>query len=290
VARDLDLLRQAVGDDRLHYYGFSFGTLIGLIYADLFAGQVGHLVLDGVVDPTASVTDLLTQQAVAFEASFARLDEACGDGLSCPPGGLGAAYDQVMADLEAGGPVSGVGPAELELASLVTLYDENLWPIYANALAMATSGDLSMVKLLSNALGSTVSFTAYAGVVCSDFPHPEGVEAWDSFVADVVAVAPRFGAAVVNELRTCAFWPIAASPARSPVAATGSGPILVVGTTNDPATPLRNAQVVAEGLDEATLVVLDADRHTAYAASTCVQRLVRDYFVDETVPASNVSC
>jgi pimeloyl-ACP methyl ester carboxylesterase len=290
VARDLDLLRQAVGDERLHYYGFSFGTLIGLVYADLFADRVGHLVLDGVVDPTASVADLLSQQAAAFEQAFVKLDEACGTDLDCPPGGIATTYDQLAAELEATGPVGEVGTTELEYASLIALYDRQLWPVYASALAAAAGGDFTTVEALSDALGGTVSFAAYAAVVCSDSPRPDGPEGWDRLAADLTAIAPRFGASVANELRACAFWPVDGAAARAPVVAGGSEPILVIGNTNDPATPLENAEVVAGHLERSSLVIFDADRHTAYSASGCVQRLVSDYFVDDRLPAATVSC
>jgi pimeloyl-ACP methyl ester carboxylesterase len=290
VARDLDLLRQAVGDDRLHYLGFSFGTLIGLLYADLHPDRVGHMALDGVVDPTASVADLLDQQARAFELAFSRLDDACSDGLTCPPGGIAATYDRLMAELESRGPAGEVGPAELEIATLVALYDDGLWPTYAEALGAAAAGDLGQIELLSDAYNTSIGFTSYAAVVCSDSPRPDGPEGWDRLAADLAASAPRFGAALANELRACAYWPVAAGPARDPVQAAGSAPILVIGTTNDPATPLVNAEVVADHLDQASLVILGADRHTAYSASTCIQRIVRDYFVDDELPPSTVSC
>ena len=290
VARDLDLARAAVGDDQLHYYGFSYGTLIGQVYADLFGENIGHMVLDGVVDPTQSLSDLLTQQAVAFEESFVVLDEACGRRLSCPDGGVIEIYDRLLADLEASGPIGEVGPAEFEFAALVTLYSERLWPTYVSALEQADGGDLAGIESLSDLFVSGVSFAAYAAVECTDGGRPEGPDAWDRFADELASAAPRFGAAVANELRTCAFWPVEAGDDRAPVQAPGSGPIIVIGNTNDPATPLANARLVAENLDQASLVVVEADRHTAYRGSPCVQALVSSYFVDDVIPPSLTNC
>ncbi len=289
VARDLDLLRQAVGDDVLHYYGFSFGTLIGQVYAERFPERVGHLVLDGVVDPSATLPDLLRQQSVAFEEAFEILDAACDTELTCPVGGVVGAYDELLTTLENDGPRGEVGPTEFIGATLITLYDDQLWPVYVTALEDALTGDFALIELLSEAFDS-ISFAAYAAVGCTDSPRPEGPEAWDRFVDETVAVAPRFGAWVANELRTCAFWPVPAGPARGPITAPGSAPILVIGNTNDPATPLVNAEIVAGQLDNGHLVVVEADSHTAYGVSVCVQEIVAAYFVDDEVPPSPTHC
>jgi pimeloyl-ACP methyl ester carboxylesterase len=290
VARDLDLLRQAVGDGELHYLGFSFGTLIGLVYAETFPDRVGHLVLDGVVDPTHDLVDLLTQQALAFEEAFAVLDAACDRRLSCPPGGAAAAHDELLARLERDGPVGEVGTAELEVAGLLALYEDDLWPTYVAGLGEALAGSYGTIEVLSDALTTAVRFGPYAAVECVDGPRPVGAEAWDQFVADVTAVAPRFGPAVANELRTCAYWPVVPGPARGPITAPGAAPVLVIGNTNDPATPLANAEAVAAQLDQAALVVAELDGHTAYSASPCVQALVRAYLLDDVLPAEGTRC
>lgn len=294
VASDLDLLRIAVGDDQLHYYGFSFGTLIGQVYAELFPGSVGHIALDGVVDPGATLPDLLRQQAEAFERSFDRLDAACGqsaaEGLDCPVDGIAETYRRVLERIEASGPVGQFGPSEFEAAALVTVYNEGLWPLYAGALTDADQGDFSPLEALSDLFLSGVSFTAYAAVECFDTPHPTGAEAWDAFAAELEELAPRFGPWIANELRTCAYWREPGRPARGPLAAAGARPILVIGTTNDPATPLANAQTAAENLESATLVIHEGDRHTAYRASVCVQAIVADYFLDDVLPPSPARC
>lgn len=290
VARDLDRLRAAVGDEQLHYIGFSFGTLIGLVYAHSFPGQVGHLVLDGVVDPQQDLPGLLTTQAVAFEQAFAVLDGACGARVACPSGGVAAAHDELVARLERDGPVGQVGPTELDAATLITLYDESLWPIYTEALTDALAGDFGAIETLSDTFTQVVPFGVYAGVECTDSPRPADRAAWAAFAAATTALAPRFGPGVANELLTCAWWPVPAGPARGPVTAPGARPILVVGNTNDPATPLANAQAVANHLESASLVVADIDGHTAYNSSPCVRSLVSRYLLDDELPPDGTRC
>lgn len=290
VARDLDVLRRAVGDEQLHYVGFSYGTLIGLVYADTFPDRVGHLVLDGVVDPVGGLVALLQGQAVGFDAAFAQMEAACGVSLECPPGGLGAAHDQVVATLDDDGPQGEVGPFEVEMAALVATYSDRLWPLYAAALSLALDGNLGGLEQLSDTFVTVADFTAYAAVSCIDGGRPEGPEGWDGLVADLEARSPRFGAAIANELRVCAHWPVPALPAREPIQALGAGPIMVVGTTNDPATPLVNAEAVAATLDQGHLVIQEGDQHVAYSASACVRALVTDYLVDDTPPPPGVRC
>lgn len=290
VARDLDRLRAAVGDEQLHYIGFSFGTLIGLVYAEAFPERVGHLVLDGVVDPQQDLPGLLTSQAVAFEQAFAVLDAACGIRVACPPGGVAAAHDELMARIERSGPVGQVGPAELDSAALITLYDEGLWPVYTIALTEALAGDFGSIEDLSDTFTRVVPFGAYAGVECTDSPRPADRAAWSAFAAATTALAPRFGPAVANELLTCAWWPVPPGPARGPVTAPGARPVLVVGNTNDPATPLANAEAVAGHLESASLVVVELDGHTAYSASSCVRGLVRRYLLADELPPDGSRC
>ena len=297
VARDLDRLRQAVGDDELHYYGLSYGTLLAIRYGQLFPDNVGHLALDGVVDPTADLTDLLRQQAVAFETQFARLDDRCTD-ARCPPDGIAATFDRVHERLESDGPVDGVGTVELVIASLLPAYSPTSFEVYAGSLQEADGGNFTGIETLSDFFVSSISFTAYAAFACADGEPPSGAESWEAFAAELQDLAPRFGAVVANELRVCAFWPPAdPEPAGDPSTAPNGGgvsaeslagldvPILVIGNTGDAATPLENAELVASLLPDAALVVLESDRHTAYHGSSCVQGLVSDYFADVPVPA-----
>lgn len=293
VIRDLDLLRQAVGDEQLHYIGLSYGTVIGLRYAERYPSLVGHLVLDGVVDPSFSLGDLLRQQAIEFERAFRTVDAACGTSLVCPEGGIAAAFDRIVVELDAAEleaertdttATDGVGSAEFQIATLISMYSEGLWPRYGAAVADAVNGDFRAVERLHDLYLGGTSFAAYLAVSCVDTPSPDGAEGWDALVADLQRVAPRFGAAIGNEMRSCAYWPAKTTERPRPVTARGSNPILVASTTGDAPTPLANAVTVVETLDSAGLVVTDDEGHTAYGKSECVQLIVSDYFLTGRVP------
>jgi pimeloyl-ACP methyl ester carboxylesterase len=290
VVADLDLLRRSVGDEQLYYVGLSYGTRIGLQYADRFPELVGAMVLDGVVDPSFTLIDLLRQQAGAFEAAFLELDRACDGTLLCPEAGIIATYDRLAERLERDGPQAGVGTTELEIASLLALYSENLWPGYATALADADRGDLSGIERLHDLYVGGVSFAAYLAVSCIDGPIPSGSDGWNDVADELASLAPRFGAALANELRTCAYWPAPPTGRPAPVAATGSNPVLVMTTTGDAATPAENAINVDRILDASGLVIVDDTGHTAYSNSPCAKQTVADYFATGTVPQQPLRC
>jgi len=290
VAADLDVLRRAVGDDQLNFYGLSYGTLIGLIYADSFPETVGRLAIDGVVDPTLTLEDLLAQQAAGFDDLFHRLAEQCGDVAPCPEGGALAAYDRLAASLEESGPTSNVGTAELEIATILSLYSESFWPIWAQAMIKAeTASNFDGIRSLSDTYHQGASFPVYAGVECIDTPALRTPESWDQLADRLTQISPRFGAPIANELRTCAHWAIPSDSPREPVAAPGANPILVIGTTNDAATPYLNAENVAASLERAHLVQAEGDHHTAYRANQCVQEIVSDFFFDGSLPDIELS-
>ncbi len=283
VIRDLDLLRQAVGDDRLHYFGSSYGTLIGLRYAERYPTLVGRLVLDGVVDPSFSLSDLLRQQAAEFERAFLVLDDACNTTLECPRGGLVAAYDRLRQELEPA-PDGTVGTTELEVATLIAMYSERLWPRYAAALIAAEEGDPSGIELLHDLYVGGINFATYLAVSCIDSRSPVGPAGWDALAAELSSIAPRFGATLANELRSCAFWPAAPVGRPGPVAGPDGTPILVLSTTGDAATPLVNAANVAATLSSAALVTVNDNGHTAYGANFCVEQIVAHYFDTGELP------
>ena len=307
VARDLDRLRRAVGDDKLNFLGLSYGTLLGARYLQLFPENVGRLVLDGVVDPDRSLTDLLTQQAQAFEAAFPLLQDRCVTDGPCPDGGVLATFDRLHARLEANGPVDGVGSSELVMASLLPLYNPAFWPSYRAALIDADAGQTPGLGRLSDLFTTAISFTAYASFACADTVQPASDDAWQGFVARLEAEAPRFGAVIGNELRVCANWPQPATdpdypeapppigslaePGDEMTADSGSTPtVLVIGTTGDTATPFDNAERLARELPAAHLVVVDGLRHTGYSGSSCVRDLVADYLAGRLTEPGRSNC
>lgn len=294
VARDLEAIRRAYGEP-MSYVGFSYGTLIGLRYAELFPQGAEAVVLDGVVDPEHSLTDLLRGQAVAFEDVIAEAFAGCPDGgEGCPDGGAAAAFDRLAVAVEDHSIPSSrgedLGPSELSRGTLYAGYDEAIWPELYEGLAAAESGDGSILASLAAAYDSLTAFTPYQAVSCLDSVNPMGSDGWAAFAAEMARLSPRFGAAIANEMLPCAFWPVVANPVTGPVAAEGSPPILVIGTTGDAATPLAQAERVAANLADGHLLVYDGEAHTAYGRTACIDDLVDAYLLNGALPPEGTVC
>lgn len=294
VAFDMEAIRRALGDEPLNYIGFSYGTHLGQVYAARFPDRIRAMVLDAIVDPTLGYEEMLIEQAVAFDRSFERHAAACARTPSCGVDDLGRAYDQVLAMVErepletaSGTPA---GPSELATAAIVASYVPDGWQTLGPALAAALEGDGTLLASLADAYRDFGGFSTYVAVVCIDSPPPRGVEAYRDFAARAAAAAPRFGAAVANELLPCATWP--AEPVGEPEAITAEGapPILVVGNTGDAATPYENAVAVADRLASGVLVTVDIDGHVAYGVDRCLTELVDDHLVHLEVPPPGTRC
>ncbi len=295
VARDLEAIRRALGDEALNYLGFSYGTHIGQMYAAMYPTRIRAMVLDGVVDPAQGYEEFLLGQAAAFEEAFDESARACDEAgpRRCGVDDLAAAYDEVLAAVETE-PLPGgerpVGPAELTTAALQTGYGEDGWRNLGKALAQAHDGQGGALWRLADSYYQAGGYVSYAAVVCTDSAPPAGVEAYRAFAARARQVAPRFGGAVANELAPCATWPSAPTGTPRAIVASGAAPILVVGNTGDPATPIGNAEAVAASLESGVLVTVVAAGHTAYGTNQCATDLVDDYLIDLDVPADGTVC
>jgi pimeloyl-ACP methyl ester carboxylesterase len=282
TAYDLEAIRRAL-DAPMAYYGFSYGTLIGLRYAELFPSGASAIVLDGVVDPAQTLTELLRAQAVAFEAV---VDEML-EGVEADWDAVAAAAER--APIPADGP-RGLTPADLRTATTLAAYSESYWPLFRDAVEEAADGDATALLALADEYWAVADFAAYQAISCLDSEHPVGAEAWAAFAAELEAVSPRLGASFANEMLPCAFWPVPPDPVTGPVDAEGAPPILVIGTTEDPATPLGQAEQVAAALDDGHLLVHEGEGHTAFAASECVRDAVAAYLIDGDLPAPGTRC
>ncbi len=295
VARDLEAIRLALGDEPLNYIGFSYGTHIGLQYAEFFGDRIRAMTLDGVVNPSEGFEEFLTGQALAFEKALQNGAAACTAAGAdvCGVPDLIAAYEQIAAQSETtplpGGP-NGVGPSEVTLAATFTGYIPEGWTMLGSALASAQQGDGSELWDLASEYLSFGSYGTYAGVVCTDTTHPEGTEAYKAFADRLRAAAPHFGASIANEMLPCATWPAPATGEAAPIVAPGTPPILVVGNTGDPATPVENAEAVASSLENGHLVVVDIDGHTVYGTDRCATDIIDAYMIDLTLPAADARC
>ena len=307
VARDLDTLRAAVGDDRLTYLGKSYGTSIGLEYLRRYPDRAGRLVLDGVVDPTLSAQAFSLGQAEGFDLALSRFVDACL-GAGCALGGTPAEVEASIAavlDSTDNAPLPTSGrPLTQSLAFygiVAPLYwpPEQGYPLLEEALVQALAGDgTALLRLADSYLqrepdGSypTNQWDVFTPVSCLDRPS-------DATPSDVEAVLPEFteasalfGDALAWGLLGCTDWPVPSDGLPGPVQAPDAPPVLVLGTTGDPATPYAWAESVAAQLDTGVLVTFDATPHTAYRkGSTCVDSAVDAYLLDGDVPDDGLRC
>lgn len=289
----MDSIRQAVGDEKLSYLGFSYGTLLGLRYAELFPTLVRAIVLDGVVDPTQDFAAFLRSQTVAFEKAISAELDACPAGKSgCPDGGASAAYDQVAAQVESSPLKVGareVGPNELATAAIYSAYVPDFARQLYSALRSAQQGDGRGLLDMNDGYENESHFASYAGVECVDSPHPQGPDAYKAFADELTQLSPRFGPSVANELLPCAFWPAPVQSIVGPVHAKGAPPILVIGKTGDPATPYDNAVRVAQDLEQGRLLTVEGTGHTSLE-DPCAQDHTASYLIDLTLPPEGTKC
>jgi pimeloyl-ACP methyl ester carboxylesterase len=295
TARDLEQLRRALGDPQLTFAGFSYGTAIGLAYAQRYPTRLRALLLDGVVEPDWDLEQFLSVQTSALDQALEHIFAACDADAHCPMRDGGAIYDQVAAKLRAHPLlVNGttVGPSELATAAIETTYDPGATAqTFLRAVADADAGQGDALALLAARYRQAVpNFAGYVAVLCADLPHPVGAAAYQTLAASLEARSPRLGGAVANELLPCAFW--SAPVARIPtiVRAPGSPPVLVVGNLGDAATPMSSATWVSRHLANAVLLTYDGQGHTSVGRSSCVDSIERRYLTDVATPPTGALC
>jgi len=294
VVHDLEVIRRNLGEDRVSFVGLSYGTLIGLLWAEAYPTSVRAVVLDGVVDPAATGDATSLGQIAAIERSVDAMDAACAADPACPLTVQGLrlldAYDEVARRIEAGELVgAGVGPTQLAYAVFSATYGEERWPLLWRAVASAQAGDLRGIAEMATWFTSLVTYAPFAIVTCLDSTHPVGFEAWQRDADEAARRSPRFGRTAANELLPCAHWPQATRQPHHVVAA-GAPPILVVGSTGDVATPYSQAQAVARTLESGVLLTVEADGHVAIGSADCVDDAVTRYLVDLVVPPEPARC
>ena len=300
AAMDLDRIRAALGDSALTFFGHSYGTLLGLTYADLYPTHVRAMVLDGVIDPALSAVQMAEDQASGFESNLDALFSWCASSGSCPwragsdpTAALLALIQRSRQSAIPAGSGRTVGPGEIYTAVLSALYSSSAWSRLASGLAQATAGNgaglLSMSDVYDTENGPN-SVDANNAINCLDHPVTRDMTAFPGLAASAAAIAPVFGPMLIWSLVACAQWP--AMPTRQPhaVHAAGAPPIVVVGTSGDVATPHKWAVSVAGELAKSVLVTWDGDNHVAYYYSGCVRSIDQAYFLNGTVPVNGTVC
>ena len=310
AARDLDVLRAVLGEEKLTYLGKSYGTYLGTTYAGLFPEQVGRMVLDGVVPPDLSSEEINLGQAQGFELATREWAAYCVQEGDCP---LGGSVDEVMAGLrtflasvdESPLPRTGdnavprltEGWASIGIAA--AMYDPGAWRALVDAMTDAVGGDGTSLMQLANQYADRNPGGQYAGnimeviyaVNCLDKPDTDDVEDRRRLAEESQEVAPTWGPFLMWSSLPCGFWPVPPTGTPAEVSAEGADPIVVIGTTRDPATPYAWAVRLREQLADAALITFDGDGHTAYTRSNgCVDDAVDAYYLEGTVPKDGLRC
>ncbi len=307
AAKDMDILRAAVGDPKLNYVGRSYGSFLGVTYAGLFPNNVGRFVFDGAMPPTLTQAELARGQAGGFELALGRFVRDCARHSGCP-----LAHNPAEALTKIGGWLDEVakqpmrsGDRELtrplaEAALLGPMYDPAQgWPQLREALARAFRGDASgMLTLADEFVGRDAegryrdnSIDALYAVNCLDRADRADAVATAALAEQWAHEAPIFGAYFAWGNLPCATWPTPATDAPHQITATGSGPIMVVGTRYDPATPYAWAVSMERDLSNAALVTREGDGHTGYRrGSSCVDAAVDRFLLSGVLPQAETRC
>jgi pimeloyl-ACP methyl ester carboxylesterase len=300
VARDMDRLRVALGDSGLTFMGQSYGTLLGETYADLFPTHIRAMVLDAVIDPSLTLSEMSLGQAKGFEAVLQSFFSWCAGHPNCPWRPAGDPTTALLALLAAGtaNPVAAragrrAGAGELYDALLDGLYSQSEWPGLGDALAADAAGNGAPVLAMSGSYdtdGSTNGSDVAEDIDCLDHPAPQALSAYPYLAGVLGAAAPVFGPLLAWGEAACAVWPVPPTRVPAPVTAPGSPPILVIGTTGDPATPYAWAVSVSHQFPHGVLLTRDGDDHVAYFYSACVRAYVQAYLVSGVTPPSGTVC
>jgi pimeloyl-ACP methyl ester carboxylesterase len=315
VARDLDRLRAALGSDTLNYLGYSYGTVIGSVYAQEFPQRVGRIVLDGPVNFSEDEAGGVDDETGSFERALDAFLRHCAGSDTCsfrsgghPRAALGALRDRFEKGLTL--PIYGLdgkrvarraGVAAFYTGVLSGLYDEEFgWPNLADALHLARRGDGTFLQLLADSYngrrdnGTYDSLAESSGIiVCADQPDP--LEPFDQFVAEyhqAQRAYPFLGGYATDVPFGCD--PRLPKPTQAEilgdVRVSGTAPILIVGTTGDPATPYAGARDLVQRIQGSRLLTFVSTEHTAYTKNRCINDAVDGYLLTGRLPDTGTRC
>lgn len=302
TARDMDQLRQALGDDRMNYLGFSYGTELGWVYAHLFPDKVRAIVLDGAVDPDTTGIEQFAQQVQGFEDAFGQFAAHCRtvspcDQLNDPRRTVlrvtAAARDRPLATNTSRTLTDGLAFTGV----LYAMYSKSLWPQLATALISSSNGDGSGLLRLADAYNRRSPSGQYANILdanitinCNDSPPGPSDEEVRQTAEEWVTKFPLFGRWMAGSLFGCQAWQPHRTVVPKPSAATRTK-VLVVGNLHDPATPYQGAKDLARDLGNAELLTWDGEGHTSYRqGSSCIDTYVDEYLVSQTPPPDHTTC
>ncbi|MEU2127379.1 alpha/beta hydrolase [Streptomyces sp. NPDC018352] len=310
AARDMDLMRKVLGDKKLYYFGISYGTELGGVYAHLFPKNVGRSVLDAVVDPTLDSEQSSLGQARGFQLALDNFTQDCVDrGAACKlPGATSKEVEQGISGLLTGlekKPVPGLGSRQLTETLATTgiaaaLYSKQTWPLLEQGIDEADGGDGALLLALADSLNGRSqngqydnSTAANTAINCADSKQRFNADQTEAKLPEFRSASKIFGNYLGWSLLSCAGWPVPGAWNTPDVSAPGAAPILVIGNTGDPATPYQGARAMADALGEGVGVEMTykGQGHGAYnSGNACVQKAVGGYLLDGKVPAAGTVC
>lgn len=305
TVRDMEALRAKLGDSKLTYLGYSYGTLLGAEYASAYPDKVRALVLDGAVDPTIDSVQQDQTQAAGFQLAFSHFATNCQKkGSSCGLGGNPQAFVQNLMKSSDAKPIpSGsskdkrvVQAGAVLLAVISALYDESQWDQLETALVDASKGNGSGILALDDQYNERQPDGSYSNIQdansaigCADETDRPSLAEAKQLQPQWRASNPLFGGSAASSLAFCSFWK---APPDKPIKVTNNHAptVLVIGTTGDPATPISGARHLAALLGSGDLLVWQGDGHTAYPKTTCVTNDVDTYLIDVKAPTPDSTC
>jgi len=306
AARDMDIVRAVVDSPELNFYGASYGTLLGATYADQFPDRVGTMVLDGAVDPRQSLVEKNLQAAAGFQSALRAYLRFCVRQGSCPLGDdpsaaearLNALLDRIDDHAIPAGDGRRLTIGQAVLGVWLPLYVPDLWPALSAALLQAQNNDGSGLVRLSDLYTSrgpngytNNSMEALYAVNCLDQPTSLRASHVRRLLPRFARASPTFGDVFAWFLIGCPHWPVRTAEPVPDIDAPGAPPIVVVGTTGDPATPYASAVALARQLESGVLVTRVGEGHTGFGqGSSCVDDAVNDYFAAGIVPRAGLRC
>ncbi|MGK5628039.1 alpha/beta hydrolase [Streptomyces sp. URMC 123] len=307
-ARDMDVLRAVLGDEKLTFVGASYGTFLGATYAGLYPGRVGRLVLDGAMDPSLSALRMNRDQTAGFQTAFRAFADDCVDRDDCPLG-TGSAeeageklqgfFRKLDAQPARAGQKRELTESLATTGVIAAMYDEGAWQQLRAALRSAMDGDGSPLLRLADLYYERDANGSYANLMfanpavnCLDLPPAfRGPDDVRRELPSFREASPVFGTGLAWAALNCSYWPVEPTGRPVRIEAKGAAPIVVVGTTRDPATPYVWAQGLAGQLESASLLTYDGDGHTAYGrGSDCVDTAINTYLLEGKAPKGGTKC
>ncbi|MER6079576.1 alpha/beta hydrolase [Streptomyces sp. NPDC001833] len=309
AARDMDLMRQVLGDTKMHYFGISYGTELGGVYAHLFPKNVGRAVFDGVVDPTQDPEQSSLGQAKGFQLALDNFAADCtSKQTECPigdtPQDVKDRIAKLLVDLDRK-PIPGILPRELTQSAATngiaqSLYSKDFWEYLTEGLEEAYDGDGKILMLLSDSMNGRSENGEYSNITaaniainCADEKQRYTADYVQQKLPEFRAASPLFGDYLAWGMVSCTDWAVPGAADHPDVSAPGAAPILVVGNTGDPATPYEGAQKMVDALGKGVGVELTyrGQGHGAYdSKDKCVQGAVNGYLLEGTVPKAGAVC